>query len=115
LAFDPGSYGLTIITSSNPLLRFIAVSFLKNPGLGGDHSSFNASPRDAVTSAYDVQLIALRVAHQSRRRFHKMNEGLHSAATVAVGAVDQASQRAQVHEHPGHHSVAAAADDAALG
>jgi hypothetical protein len=106
---------LTIITSSNPRLRFIAVSFLKIAGLGGDLSSFNASPRDAVTSAYDVQLIALRVAHQSRGRFHKMNESLCRAATVAVGAVDQASQRAQIHEHTRHHSVAAAADDAALG
>jgi hypothetical protein len=115
LAFDPGSYGLTIITSSNPRLRFIAVSFLKIPGPGGDPSSFNASPRDTVTSAYDVQLIALGVAHQSGRRFHKMNEGLHPAATIAVGAVDQSSQRAQIHEHPRHHSVAAAADDAALG
>ena len=44
-----------------------------------------------------------------------MNEGLRPAATIAVGAVDQPSQRAQIHEHPRHHSVAAAADDAALG
>jgi hypothetical protein len=115
LAFDPGSYGLTIITSSNPRLLSITVSFLKIPGLGGVPSSFNASPRDAVTPAYDIQLIALRVAHQSRRRFHEMNESLYPAATVAVGAVNQASQRAQIHEHPRHRSVAAMADDAAFG
>jgi len=96
-------------------LRFITVSFLKIPDLGGDLSSLNASPRNAVTSAYNVQLIATRVAHQSRRRFHKMNEGLNPAATIAVGAVDQASQRAQVDEHTRYGSVAVAADDAALG
>jgi hypothetical protein len=106
---------LTIITSSNPRLLFIAVSLLRIPGLGGDLSPFNASPRDAVTSAYDVQLIALRVAHQPRSRFHKMNESLCPAATIAVGAIDQASQRAQIHKNLRHHSVAAAADDAALG
>ena len=43
-----------------------------------------------------------------------MNEGLHPAATIAVGAVDQASQSAQIHEHLRHHSVAAAADDGSV-
>jgi hypothetical protein len=44
-----------------------------------------------------------------------MNEGLNPAATIAVCAVNQAPQRAQVDEHTRYSPVAAAADDAALG
>src|SRR6476660_1538206 len=91
--------GLTIITSSNfgrPIIFVLA---------------FYSSGGDAVITADYVQLPSAWIGGQHRPRVHEMNECSRSSALRFVGAIDQASQLAQLHQHLGHRAATVTAYD----
>src|SRR5215470_2744347 len=87
---EPGSSGLTIITSSNPRRRFT----LPLP--------LDAARRHTVAAADDVELPAARLAREQRWSLHEVDVRAWPAAAAAVGAVDHAFEPADPHEHPRH-------------
>src|SRR5437773_6019342 len=87
-----GSSGLTIMTSSNPRLRFTLPSAL------------DPARRDAISAADHVELRAAGIARQGRWRFHEVNVRPCATSVTAVRAVDHALQPADhqdLRDHPG--------------
>src|SRR4030095_7319126 len=62
-------------------------------------SAFDSPRCNAVTSTNDIKLISLRVAGEPRRPLHKMDVGSSASLCSLVGAVDQAAQIAEMHQH----------------
>jgi len=100
---EPGSSGFTIITSSNPLLRFID----RFPACGPLAALTIYPPLGyPIVTANDVQLSSFRITCQPRRRFHKMNVRLRSPSALFVRSVNQATQFAKMYQHFRYHSPA---------
>src|SRR5215831_4812361 len=98
----PGSYGLTIITSSK---------CFPTPS----SSSFNAPAGHAVASAENIELRSGLIAGQHRGTLEEVDKGTRPSPLSTIGAVDESLQLAEPHQDLRHHPAAAAISHLAAG
>jgi len=61
--------------------------------------AFDPARRNLVAPAQDIKLSAHGIAHQLSWRLQEMNKRSRAVALAAVGAVNESSQLADLHEH----------------